>query len=192
MTRQNDVRRTALGFQEIHRIREAIESAVLGTASPDGEVERDSASFLRLVTCAKVAADESDRLLRQSVDQAKRAGHSWAAIGEILNISRQASQQRFGPGGHQPPSESGADRIVTGATGFNEMALLQAEGAAGCHLVSFGWGHLVVRPSERKWEHRRMAALSVGSARAELERQGWTYVGSWFPFHYFKRPIGEE
>ena len=34
--------------------------------------------------------------LRRQVSLARRSGHSWAAIGFTLGISRQAAQQRFG------------------------------------------------------------------------------------------------
>jgi hypothetical protein len=36
--------------------------------------------------------------LRRQVSLARRSGHSWAAIGFALGISRQAAQQRFGRG----------------------------------------------------------------------------------------------
>ena len=35
-------------------------------------------------------------MLRRQVDTARRAGHSWAAIGLALGVTRQAAQQRFG------------------------------------------------------------------------------------------------
>lgn len=36
--------------------------------------------------------------LRALVDQARSAGHTWAEIGELLHVSRQAAFQRFGGG----------------------------------------------------------------------------------------------
>lgn len=38
----------------------------------------------------------ADLLLRGRVNVARQAGHSWAAVGLALGISRQAAQQRFG------------------------------------------------------------------------------------------------
>ena len=35
-------------------------------------------------------------MLRRQVEVARRAGHSWAAIGLALGVTRQAAQQRFG------------------------------------------------------------------------------------------------
>ena len=37
------------------------------------------------------------------------------------------------------------------------------------------------------WEHRRAMAFSAAVAEASLAKEGWTYVASWFLFHYFKR-----
>ena len=34
--------------------------------------------------------------LRRQVSRARQSGHSWAAIGLALRITRQAAQQRFG------------------------------------------------------------------------------------------------
>jgi hypothetical protein len=34
--------------------------------------------------------------LHRRVSSARRSGHSWAAIGYALGVSRQAAQQRFG------------------------------------------------------------------------------------------------
>jgi hypothetical protein len=45
--------------------------------------------------------------LRALVDQARAAGHTWAEIGDLLRVSRQAAFQRFG-GARRPTSEDGA------------------------------------------------------------------------------------
>src|SRR5579884_2389848 len=42
--------------------------------------------------------------LRALVEQARSAGHTWAEIGELLHVSRQAAFQRFG-GARRPPAE---------------------------------------------------------------------------------------
>ena len=46
--------------------------------------------------------------------------------------------------------------------------------------MGFGPLYLVVEPSERQWEHKRVV---VGVA-PEGE---WELVGCWFPFRYYKR-----
>lgn len=43
--------------------------------------------------------------LQALVDQARAAGHTWAEIGELLHVSRQAAFQRFGGGRAGAPEE---------------------------------------------------------------------------------------
>jgi hypothetical protein len=58
--------------------------------------------------------------LRALVDQARAAGHTWAEIGGLLRVSRQAAFQRFG-GARRPTSE---DRgIVAPVAGAAEHAV---------------------------------------------------------------------
>ena len=184
-----------LEIREIEKVRDAVEQAVLQPEDLGEGIEKDQHSYLRLVMSAKVAYDESNRILQQSVNQARRTGHSWTVLGKVLSISRQAAQQRFGSqrfGNREDGGETGEfehQRVIKGATAFNEMQLLRVEGAAGNHLVSFGPLFLVVQSSDCQWEHMRLTALRMNQARWQLESKGWTYVGSWFPFHYFKRPI---
>ena len=45
--------------------------------------------------------------LRALVEQARKTGHTWAEVGEVLHVSRQAAFQRFG-GGPAPPNGTGA------------------------------------------------------------------------------------
>lgn len=52
--------------------------------------------------------------LRALVEQARAAGHTWAEIGELLHVSRQAAFQRFG-GGRRPAAEEGVAVPVDGA-----------------------------------------------------------------------------
>lgn len=51
--------------------------------------------------------------LRALVAQARAAGHTWAEIGELLHVSRQAAFQRFGGG--RPTAEEGVAVPVDGA-----------------------------------------------------------------------------
>jgi hypothetical protein len=177
------------------RVREGVADAIVG--GPDGlrkTLESDPAGFLALVAAARVGAEEAERLLHQAVVGARQAGHSWEAIGALLGTSRQAAQQRFAPRGETAGENDGAApaparRVITGATAFTEMALLEAEGARGWHLVDFGALHLVVERSPQRWEHRRVT-LPARKAQTRLEGDGFSAVGTWFPFRYFKRPLG--
>lgn len=49
---------------------------------------------------ARLHAAEAD--LAAAAARARQHGHSWAAIGARLDITRQAAQQRFGPPGPRP------------------------------------------------------------------------------------------
>lgn len=81
---------------EMDRIREGIAAAVLG--APDGlaeSLEHDAHGYLRLLDASRVGAEEASRLLREAVQGARAAGHSWDTVGRVLGVSRQAAQQRF-------------------------------------------------------------------------------------------------
>jgi hypothetical protein len=166
-------------------LRAEMERAVLAHANFDGtRGSNDAASLLKLLDSCNLALEECAMLQRNAVHQARRADVSWAAIGERMGITRQAAQQRFAPESEDAPT--GNVHRIEGATAFNEMQLLAEQGKAGFHLVGFGALYLLVKSSRHVWEHRRETALSLGS-RARLEAAGWTYVGGWFPFQYYKR-----
>ena len=55
-----------------------------------------------------------DDTLHALVEQARAAGHTWAEIGELLHVSRQAAFQRFG-GDRKPTAEDGVAVPVDGA-----------------------------------------------------------------------------
>jgi hypothetical protein len=176
---------------DAERVREGVADAIVG--GPDGlrqMLDSDPASFLALVAAARVGAEEADRLLHDAVTRARRAGHSWEAIGALLGTSRQAAQQRFAAGGNAVADDEAAPerRVLTGVTAFTEMALLETEGARGWHLVDFGPLYLVVERSPHRWQHRRIT-LPARAAQRRLERDGFTAVGTWFPFRYFKREL---
>ncbi|MFZ3467791.1 hypothetical protein ACODT3_38435 [Streptomyces sp. 4.24] len=198
-----------LSPQEVAAIREEIAAAVLG--APEGlaeSLERDPEGFLRLVAAARVGAEESSRLLREAIQGARAAGHSWDSVGGVLGVSRQAAQQRFavkpsapkaGPaagaadrsqGSHgsdpaDPADGAPARRVITPVTAFSELAELDGAGRDGWHLVDYGPLFLVVEASDRVWEHRR----AFGGQRRRMKAEGWTQVGAGsFPWRYYKRP----
>lgn len=167
-------------------LRESIEQAIVAASGLGHATPTTPEQFLALIVAGERASAICAASQRKAVDQARRTGLSWAAIGQALGITRQAAQQRFASDNAEPPEEAGT-RIVRGATAFNEMKLLAEEGAQGNHLVGFGGLQLLVRHSQQAWEHRREVAWNIAARRVRLEKAGWTYVGSWFPFHYFKR-----
>ncbi|MFI1972602.1 hypothetical protein [Streptomyces cinnamoneus] len=183
---------------EMDRIREGIAAAVLG--APDGladSLEHDAHGYLRLVDASRVGAEEASRLLREAVQGARAAGHSWDTVGRVLGVSRQAAQQRFaskatGTGPSTPPAEgpnAPKRRTLSGLTAFNEMAALEEAGRDGWHMVGYGPFFHEVEASSHPWEHCRVTLPSLARHR-RMQSEGWTPVGAgWFPWRYYKRPV---
>jgi hypothetical protein len=147
--------------------------------------------FADAIVAAHVVADEGRLNLHRWTDAARRAGLSWAEIGEALGISKQAAQQRFRAASEDiPEAEDGVEIVRLGATAFNEMSILREEGLKGNELVRTGVLTLVFRRSGQPWEYRRL--LGAASMMPDMKREGWTHVSSWLPFHYFKRPLQGE
>jgi len=65
---------------------------------PSGQVVRAIAATRSLETIV-------DDTLRALVEQARAGGHTWAEIGEVLHVSRQAAFQRFGGAGRPTAEE---------------------------------------------------------------------------------------
>ncbi|WP_371479993.1 hypothetical protein [Kitasatospora sp. NBC_00315] len=177
--------------QESARIREGIAGAVLG--GPEGltdSLEHDPAGYLRLVDASRVGAEEAGRLLREAVQGARAAGHSWDTVGRVLGVSRQAAQQRFATRGPEAAASDGPDRrVLTPLTAFTEMAALAEAGRAGWQLVGYGAFYHEVEASEHPWEHARVT-LAAGARHRRMEAEGWIPVGAgWFPWRYYKRPL---
>ncbi|MFE5621617.1 hypothetical protein ACFQ8S_06095 [Streptomyces virginiae] len=183
---------------EMDRIREGIAASVLG--APEGlaeSLEHDPHGYLRLVDASRVGAEEASRLLREAVQGARAAGHSWDAVGRVLGVSRQAAQQRFaGKGAGALPSSRAAvttdgpeRRILGGLSAFNEMAALEEAGRDGWHMVGYGPFFHEVEASDHPWEHCRITLPSPARHR-RMESEGWIPVGAgWFPWRYYKRPV---
>ncbi|WP_053694103.1 hypothetical protein [Streptomyces sp. WM6372] len=184
--------------QESARIREGIAAAVLDVSDNLADsLEHDAAGYLRLVDASRVGAEEASRLLREAVQGARAAGHSWDTIGRVLGVSRQAAQQRFSnkeeDAFRSGASPSGPDapkrRTLTPLTAFNEMAALDEAGRDGWHLVGYGAFFHEVEASGHPWQHCRMS-LSYGGRQRRMESEGWIAVGNgWFPWRYYKRPL---
>lgn len=145
-------------------------------------------SFAPLIEAAAIAADEARIALHRWVRAGRRGGLSWAEIGQVVGVSKQAAQQRFG-GEDSAETASvahpGAITVKLGATAFNEMAMLQREGAAGRELIGTGALRLFFRQTDRPWRYQRTVGEMDPRQRVG---EGWEVVSSWFPFHYYKRP----
>lgn len=62
---------------------------------PEAIVDEDIAA-LQEVGIAANALDDARSRLQSAVDSARDVGLSWARIGTVLGVSRQAAEQRFG------------------------------------------------------------------------------------------------
>lgn len=157
----------------------------LGSAILDGAPVDDPLALVRRVADAEGSVR---RLLHQSVGAARAAGHSWAAIGAELGMSRQAVQQRFGDRvGTADDDLTEEQRWLGPVTAFDEMSELELAGRRGWHTVRAGMlRHLVVRTSTQ-WEHKRV--LWSGSL-ARHEKAGWVVGARAFPWLYLVRDTG--
>jgi hypothetical protein len=186
-------------------IRRAVAEAVIGI--PDNlraGLESNPGDYLRLVVASRTAAEETSRLLRDSITGARAAGHSWDTLGKVLGVSRQAAQQRFGIPGAPAAASDGGDsgtngaadaptvperRVISPLTAFDEMAVLAEEGRRGWHSVGYGTLFHLVERSSTQWEHRRLGWSPLGHG-AKLEADGWMLVGTaTFPWAYYARPL---
>jgi hypothetical protein len=197
MTPAAPVRREdALNADDADAVREAITEAVLGTpAGLRADLESDPNAYLRLVGASRTAAEETSRLLRDSINGARAAGHSWDTLGGVLGVSRQAAQQRFSsatPPPNVPDGQAGdlPRKVLAPVTAFDEMALLAAEGRRGWHVVDFGTLFHMLEWSDRQWEHRRLLWSPGTAARRHLEAEGWALVREvTFPWGYYTREL---
>jgi hypothetical protein len=181
--------------EDADAVRDAVAEAVLG--APTGlrsTLESDPDAYLRLVSASRTAAEETSRLLRDSINGARAAGHSWDTLGRLLGVSRQAAQQRFSTA-TQPPEQPGATgeaprKVLAPVTAFDEMALLTIEGRRGWHVVDFGTLFHVLEWSNHQWEHCRLPWTPGTAARRHLEADGWTLVRDMtFPWGYYTREL---
>lgn len=185
----------ALTSAEEAALREAIASAVLSVPiGLSAALQDDPRAYLRLVAATRTAAEETSRLLRESVDGARHAGHSWDTVGRVLGVSRQAAQQRFGTTATAPGEVSAvpgtpARRVLSPLTAFDEMAVLAEEGLHGWHSVDYGTLFHIVEASPWQWEHRRVL-VPIGPRRNRLKGEGWQLIQTmWFPWAYYARQL---
>lgn len=140
-------------------------------------------AYVPLIEAAAVVADEAKLTLGRWVRAGRRGGLSWSEIGQIVGVSKQAAQQRFGVD-ETDEAAPGVITVALGATAFNEVAILKREGAAGRELVALGALRLFFRQTDYPWLHlRTVGELDPGRRLAE----GWEAVATWFIFNYYKR-----
>jgi hypothetical protein len=163
-------------------IADALGRAILAAADIDPS---EPSHHLEIVRRAAEADRIAGELLQQAVATARAAGHSWAAIGGELGLTRQAAQQRFGK-----PEEALPDyhvRWLGPVTAFDEMHELALAGRSGWHTTGAGLlRHRMVRTSTQ-WEHKRV--VWTGSL-ARYQGNGWQVGCRAFPWIYLIRDTG--
>lgn len=148
----------------------------------------DPGDHLLIVDRAAEAERASRELLAQSVAAARGSGHSWASIGSVLGLSRQAVQQRFGGAA---PDTSGEQlpqtRWLGPVTAFDEMPELDLAGRQGWHTIEAGMlKHKMVR-TDTQWEHKRVVWTRPLSGYLEDD---WQIGARAFPWLYLVRDLG--
>lgn len=156
-------------------------------------LDADSASepdHLALVRRAAEADTVVSDLLGQAVSAARGNGHSWAAIGEVLGLSRQAVQQRFGAAIPDPAAAepSQAERRRLGPiTALDELPELELAGRQGWRTVGAGMLYHLVERTDTQWETRRVVWRKPAAA---YETEGWVVAVRVFPWLYLVRDKG--
>jgi hypothetical protein len=89
------------------------------------EEEHSPGQVMRAIAATRSLDMVVEDTLRALVEQARAAGHTWAEIGGVLRVSRQAAFQRFGGGRRPTPEEGGIVAPVEGAVA-HAVPVLQA------------------------------------------------------------------
>jgi len=178
------------------------------TSTTSGAPQRDTTLAVELSRLAATGAptgrdDDPERLLaavaafqditRAAVDlqtQAARTAHdagvSWARIGALLGVSRQAVQQRFDPNYVEAPAGAAEGRILGPVTRAEEMAHLEAAGAQGWKLVEARHGEHRLVHTGGVWEVQRVSIFAPRPLPAASD--GWEAAATRFPDCFYVRP----
>jgi len=95
---------------------------VAGVLRADGN---PSGQLVRAIAATRSLETIVDDTLRALVEQARAAGHTWAEIGEVLHVSRQAAFQRFG-GGRRATVEGDAVAVPVEGAVEHAVPVLEA------------------------------------------------------------------
>jgi hypothetical protein len=118
--------------------------------------------------------------LRALVEQARKTGHTWAEVGEVLHVSRQAAFQRFG-GGPAPPNGTGAvavkgavERAVEVLQAFLDARFEDARAVFGERMLDVCSTELMADVRE-KVHHEGGEVQALGTPAVSV-RDGYTGV----------------
>lgn len=80
-------------------LQHAIEAAIVAHASLVDTPDAEADNALRLAAASSAGVQICESLQKEAVAKARQAGRSWAELGALMGITRQAAQQRFTPSG---------------------------------------------------------------------------------------------
>ncbi|MEW6022403.1 MAG: hypothetical protein AB1807_09695 [Pseudomonadota bacterium] len=80
-------------------LQQSIETAVVAHANLVDTPDAEADNALRLLAASSAGLQICEGLQKDVVGKARQAGRSWADLGTLMGITRQAAQQRFTPTG---------------------------------------------------------------------------------------------
>lgn len=166
-------------------IADALGRAILASTQALDVDPSDRDRHLAIVRSAAEADRVAGELLQQAVSAARAGGHSWAAIGNELGLTRQATQQRFGKA--DEVSIDTEVRWLGPVTALDEMDELALAGRLGWHTTGTGLMRHRMVATNNQWEHKRV--LWTGSL-GRYQREGWQVGCRAFPWIYLIRDTG--
>lgn len=138
-------------------------------------------SIARLEELSKAVAG----LQKDAVDAARARGQSWAQIGSVLAVTKQAAQQRFRP--REQPEATNDVRLLSSENRNEEAEMLARAGREGWRLkTSRPDGHLLER-STRRWEIVRASLFRPGML--PQKKDGWSAISVRFPDAFYQREL---
>lgn len=170
------------------RMQSEIAAAVLRAGA--AELDQDPQASLQFLAAARDGHTATSLLLRRAALSARKAGHTWEAVGLVLGISKQAAQQRFAEDEETVMKVDSTEpqQLVRRAILLNEMDIMEQEGRKGWKLVAVGVLQLRFERTAVRWEYVRRVEPGPSDRRA-MAAQGWERVGSSTLWHYFRRPV---
>jgi ATP-dependent Clp protease ATP-binding subunit ClpA len=131
-------------------------------------------------------ANTGDRLVEHFVTTARRSGHSWAAIGERLGVSKQAAQKRFDQSGETPGHVRDWDRLMPRLRSSVLHAVAEAQEAGsdktGTEHLLLGFFH----------EPTSVAAIALSALGMSLDTFRGALAGSRPTASPVPPPLSEE
>lgn len=76
---------------------------------------RPDRSRLAALAVGRTLEEVATDVARAFVREARAAGHTWQEIGDVLRVTRQAAQQRFGDGSREEAKVDGNEDVILGA-----------------------------------------------------------------------------